>query len=440
MQLHSLTLAILMAAAALSASSAPTPPARDAALELLAGSWQPVRSGIDIARTEAGGVQVSYARKAAQAGGVALPIEPGRLAGLQRMDLEVEGGAGAVIVVALRAADGTVHSWPAQSLSAKPTRLSLEADRIALDRVQSGGRSAAFDAGLVAELRLVDISAYMGRTSGDLEWTLTKSTAQLGAAGASAEAAASSSGLEGDAESRFFQALVEGRAEPATVIPDLLVAALQDRDDARTQLLLGLAHLWIAAEGNRADPRQLEHLMLADLYFDRCAELDSRETRLPSWQVPVQLALNAQIGERRDVDEVVAPLLEAFAEDPDFHSFSVGMIAFNSAPESSDFQRGLRAMRSALDADLTDASVQNRPNWPHNQEGFFLLLADYEQRAGNASAALVMLDRIESVPEFEAWPFRAEVTRRRELWAAGESVDASGGWMQAQSCVICHRR
>jgi hypothetical protein len=409
-------------------------------LPIIAENWRPTDKGVSITGESKLGVR--YIRKRATSSGIALPFVPGSLDGLGEVSLKLRGDRGVRLLVSLRSKAGPIHSWRTLSLTGEDQEITLKAKEIKLDTMQSRGKKDPFVAAEATALSLVDISAYFGAAEVEAKWTITDITASLSSDSKpdrkAAEAATSTS--SGSAEEQLFQALVENRGEVSDVIPLLVIATRRDPSDSRATLLLGLAHLWVAAEGDRSDPQLIQHIVLAEHYLARTTVLDPDEDRVPSWLVPTRIALADIEGRQAETPKLMRLLSEAFEEDPGFHGFSLGLLGYTQDPESKGFEQGLKGLHKSRTANPDDPSVQNRPNWPHNREGFLLFLADYEKRAGNDSEAKDLLTLIEKESSFASWPFRAEVDKRRRAWRAGKDTSTQGAWMQAQSCVICHRR
>lgn len=257
------------------------------------------------------------------------------------------------------------------------------------------------------------------------------------------------------AEAGFFAAFngfhgeEKGKSAP---LRDLLAALATDPADARTHLLLGLNHLWIAAEGDRTDPRVLEHLFLAERYLARAQELDPQDRRIPSWLVPVRLSLARIEGREDRAEEILRDLRSAYAEDPTFHSFTVAMLGIAEPRTSPAFQQGLAALRSTVDrcpaAPGTDPSCENTPRWPHNREAYLTFFADYELKAGNVDRARELLLKVRQYPDAARWPFRAEaedrwknLERYASLYANQDPGDDPPHLMSGHnriSCQSCH--
>jgi hypothetical protein len=252
------------------------------------------------------------------------------------------------------------------------------------------------------------------------------------------------------AEAAFFATFNgfqgEEPAKSATLRP-LLGALASDPTDARTLLLLGLNHLWIVAEGDRNDPVALEHLFLAERYLARAQELDPKDRRIPSWLVPVRLSIAGIERQQGRYPEILRDLQAAYAEDPIFHSFSVGLLGIAEPKTSPAFTQGLAALRATVGTCDADPSCENTPRWPHNREGFLTFFADYELRAGNVDQARELLLKVRQEPDYPRWPFKAEaedrwnnLERYASLYANQDPGDDPPHLMQNRiSCQACHR-
>lgn len=283
----------------------------------------------------------------------------------------------------------------------------------------------------------------------------------LAAAAALASAAlASGAGrhpIAQQAEAGFFATFngFQGEETAKSAPLRLLLAALAtDPADARTHLLLGLNHLWLAAEGDRTDPRVLEHLFLSERYLARAQELDPKERRIPSWLVPVRLTLASIEGRQDNQEEILRDLQAAYAEDPNFHSFTVALLGISEPRTSPEFRRGLTALRTTVEtcppaeSGATDPTCGNTPRWPHNREGYMTFFADYELKAGNVDQARELLLKVRQDPDYPRWPFRHEAEDRLKnlelyasLFANQDPGDDPPHLMSGHgriSCQSCH--
>jgi|KBSSwiStaDraftv2_1062776.scaffolds.fasta_scaffold00001_155 hypothetical protein len=250
------------------------------------------------------------------------------------------------------------------------------------------------------------------------------------------------------AESSFFTALEETPATRDAALGELLMAYGIDSTDGRTATLLGLGHLWAAAEGGDRNPKAIEHLLLAERFLTRAGELNPTDDRIPSWLMPARMAL-AGVERRPDrFPELYAGLIEAYGRRPAFHSFSVGLVNSHQKPGTPRFEEGLKAVRSAYTVcrkESPDRSCGNPVHAPHNREGFALFAAAYEVRAGNLPEAAELLEGSRGLDSYASWPYRERSEELRVAVAAALKGDSAAmeertaaALKTGGSCRACH--
>jgi hypothetical protein len=251
------------------------------------------------------------------------------------------------------------------------------------------------------------------------------------------------------AESQFFQTFNGGGPDPAAPLTLLMAAYATDPKDARTNLLLGLNHLWLAAEGGHSNPRTIEDLILAERFLARAQSLAPGDDRIASWLAPARMSLAGIEREPERRQEIYGQMLAAYGKDPDFHSFSVGLLGFSGPRDSREFQGGLEAVRRTAGCGAGNDDCQNRPRWPHNREAFKTFRADYELKAGHPDRAAELLRAVQAEPDYPAWPFRRKVEDRLKnldaygkLYANDDPGDDPPMLMALEggiACQSCHR-
>lgn len=250
------------------------------------------------------------------------------------------------------------------------------------------------------------------------------------------------------AEQAFFASFVHHGPSAAEVVAPLLGAYASDPDDPRTHLLLGANYLRMAARGGNGDPTALEHLVLAERFLDRAAELAPDDHRIASFLVPVRLALAEVEGRDERHRDLVGDLMAAYEADPAFNSFSVAMLGYQSPRGSAMFERGLAALRrvEAMDCEGEDPTCGNGPRWPHAVEGYLSFFADYELKAGEPERARHLLDEMRSRPSYESWPYRelaearlASFDEHAERLADTDPDNDPGTVVLQRGCAACHR-
>ena len=252
------------------------------------------------------------------------------------------------------------------------------------------------------------------------------------------------------AESRFFTAFTAATEPTDTVLRDLMTAFFVDPEDARTNLLLGLNHLWLAAEGDHNNPRVIEHLFLAERFLDRAQRHDPDDARIDSWLLPARSALATIERDEAGAAAFRAAMVNAYESDPNFHSFSVGVQSFDAARSSERFAFGLEAMRNATGClGSGDPTCGNHPHWPHNVEAFTVFAADFETKAGNVQRARSLLEGVRDTPSFASWPYRSLVDSRLDALSERAALYANDNREDdpvslftgdnSAACQACHR-
>jgi hypothetical protein len=249
------------------------------------------------------------------------------------------------------------------------------------------------------------------------------------------------------AEESFFRALNHEPRTRAAAMRELLMAYVSDPADGRTTLLLGLGHLWTAAEGDRTNPANAEHVLLARHYLERAQKLRPDDRRIPSWLVPARLAVAGIERDMANQARIRGDLAAAYKQDPNFHSFSMAMLAFGNRRDSEDFQSGLRVLRSAIGCAENDPSCMDMPRWPHNIEGFLIFVADFELKAGRTEEARATLESVKKRPEYATFAYPEEVEDRlanleryAALYANADAGDDPPPIVSGpEMCQVCHR-
>jgi hypothetical protein len=256
------------------------------------------------------------------------------------------------------------------------------------------------------------------------------------------------------AERVFFGALTrkpEMRGEALRVLAE---AVRRVPNDGATNLWLGMAHLWAAAEaqgepGAGGDAGAMGHAIIAEHYLARAQRLRPADGRIAGWLGAVRLGIAEGEGDAAAVKAAMDGLRTAFKADPCFQSVALGTVLFEHPRGSAEFKEGLGAMRAALACAAEDPSAQNAERWPHNVEGFCLAMAQYELKAGNRQRAETMLMVAQGKESYARWPRRGLVEDQFErvkeaiaAYADGEPgndpvmVLSTGSGV---SCLVCHQ-
>lgn len=280
------------------------------------------------------------------------------------------------------------------------------------------------------------------------------------AAGSPSEAAIS-------ARKAFWDAFY---AERYDAIPGLLrqlgAAVLENPRDGETVLLLAHTHLWKVSERSRVetrDPTVVDHLVLAEHYFEEAYRLQPHDHRIIGWLGSVRIPLGAIRQDSAISAEGARLLQEGVRRYPQFNLFTAAFSRAGLPANHPAFREALDQLRRNVevcsgvrDADSTsarvyelarnaDRSCANSAKAPHNFEGFVLNLGDMLVKADRPDEAVATYVRARLSPTFATWPYRdlLEARIRNAVDAArrareGQAVPMMSG--SAYSCAACHAR
>jgi hypothetical protein len=452
-------------------------------------------------------LDVRYTRAAQAASGVAFVLPRGAAADATAIELRIAASPRQRLLVCFTDAAGVVWTMPAISAGPEGIDVDAPAELFTLkfsdlkpDRWQNSGKAipARPDQATFGMLTLLDITGFMGAPEEACRWRLdsaeligskpgeapgggseaagngppasARDAAQPGAgssipaspaAGGAADAGppvaspfsevaapAKAPGGRRAAHDLFFEALQRspGRRPEAIAALERLVAA-NPRDD-RSTLLLGLAWLWTASDSSTAEPQRAAALRSAATHLDRAALLAPEDTRIPTWQLAARQRLALLEGRGADALAAREALRTLADRDPCFHSLSFAIMTWEEPRESPAFTDSVAFARRAMRCSGAD-SVSNGPRWPYGVQGFLVTAADLFARAGDVPAAEEALMVAESMPGFDRWAHREEVTGRLErlkerVAALADSDPANdpafvSAAVSSTSCTLCHQ-
>jgi hypothetical protein len=271
--------------------------------------------------------------------------------------------------------------------------------------------------------------------------------------GQSAREPASSSRSEENStavhEAAFFEALNQHPQQRESALALLRAHVSQLPGDARATLLLGVGHLWVAAENPPDRATVFEHLVLARHFLQRAARLNPADDRIPTWLLSVEISLAQAEGRTEDIVAAIAQLRTQAERDPCFHSVAFAINVWEQPRDADELAQAQRSLEAAAACTTDDSSVRNMERWPHNVEGFLVGLSDVALKRGDRNRALAALVTVEAWPGAESWPHRREADQRRLDFDARAALFADddpsndpsfiferGGPL---SCVSCHQ-
>ena len=250
-------------------------------------------------------------------------------------------------------------------------------------------------------------------------------------------------------EQEFFTALNHKPLRIEKSLDALTMAYAMDPTNGRVNLLLGLNHLWVAAEREDPNPNTLNHVILGEYFLTRAQKL-TQDERIPSWLAPLQINLAKRDKDNASASKIFNEFTKAYEKNPDFHSFTFAMMSFNEDRQSDEFKRARAVLRATKDCGKHNSTCQNTTRWPHNIETFLVLQADYETKAGDIDQAREILAEAKRVGQEAQWPYLsvieerlASLPQRVNAYTNNDlSDDPKGLFVENQSatCQMCHRQ
>jgi len=251
-------------------------------------------------------------------------------------------------------------------------------------------------------------------------------------------------------EHDFFAALNRDHDRRHETLAALESAVVAGERTPRIVLLLGLNHLWIAAEDEIEEVEGRRHLVLAIHHLRQAKTLLPDDHRIPSWLHAAEHGLAVAEG-RSDAARLARKRLGHEAErEPCFHAVGFGIASFAEPRDSAEFRAAHAAMEASFECRGDNPSIVDMPRWPHNVHGFLVALADFRLKAGDARGAEMALVIAESRAGFAEWRHRAliddrlgSLMERQSLYGNDDPADdppfvfAPGS---AVSCIGCHGR
>lgn len=250
-------------------------------------------------------------------------------------------------------------------------------------------------------------------------------------------------------EQEFFTALNQKPQRIEKALDALTMAYAMDPANGRVNLLLGLNHLWVAAERVEPDPSTLNHVILSEYFLQRAQKL-TQDDRIPSWLAPLQITMAKRDQDHDGATRIFNEFVKAYEKNPDFHSFTFAMMNFDNDRDSDEFKRARKVLNATNNCDKHNPSCQNLSRWPHNIETFLVLQADYETKAGDIKNAHKILTDAKRIGEETQWPYLsvieerlASLPQRAKAFANKDLTDDPKGLFveqQANTCQMCHRQ
>jgi len=284
------------------------------------------------------------------------------------------------------------------------------------------------------------------------------------------------------AQNQFMQVLKNGDYDKLdTSIETLTKVYLQHPNDPRTNLYLGMAHLWAVAERNRLSPipaRIIDRLTLADFYLGEASSLQPDDARIIGFQASARMAMGSVHNVERWKRQGYFEAKDAINDYPEFNLFVLSNSMAQLPPRDPRLKEAANALWKTvnacfekeidpahvnsfeLEADIIqsqkrfsgtkrDRACFNSKLAPHNVEGFFLHFGDVLAKIGNEANARIMYQLASATPSASNWPYqKVAVNRLQNLsnrveqfrQAKSEKDEPEIMARSAYACVACHQQ
>ncbi len=284
------------------------------------------------------------------------------------------------------------------------------------------------------------------------------------------------------ARTAFRTTLENGQYQHLDGVTEQLTRAyLVHPNDARTNLYLGMAHLWAVAERDRLKPvpaRIIERLALADFYLGEATRLAPDDARVAGFQAAARMAMGSVHADERWKRMGYFQAKDAISKYPEFNLFVLSSAmaqlpshdpGLNEAEDALwrtlDECFGHSVDRTRYDAKALHSEVAlaqknfngsrrdracfNSVLAPHNIEGFFLHFGDVLAKKGKQTDAEAMYRLASASPTYASWPYRqvaeirlASLSMHVERFRKAKSTEDEPEMMARASyaCVACHQK
>lgn len=284
------------------------------------------------------------------------------------------------------------------------------------------------------------------------------------------------------AQNQFRQLLKNGEYNKLdTSIENLTQVYLKQPNDPRTNLYLGMAHLWAVAERNRLSPvpaRIIDQLTLANFYLGEASALQPNDARIVGFQASARMAMGSVHHDESWKRMGYFEAKNAIRDYPEFNLFVLSNSMAQLAPHDPRVNEARDALWKTVDicfdahvdparvnasellaqvihaqkhysASPRDRACFNSAIAPHNVEGFFLHFGDVLAKTGSEKNARIMYQLAGMIPSANNWPYqKVAQTRLQELayrleqfhHAKSEQDEPEIMARSAYACVACHQQ
>lgn len=253
--------------------------------------------------------------------------------------------------------------------------------------------------------------------------------------------AATARALTAEGEALFFRAMAGELTLRKTAIDKLAAGLALDPEQARGQLVYGMALLSAVAEDG-----DLFSALKAGPALEKAMQLAPEDRRIPGWLGTIKVGTARALNQPEALDEAIAFVIAATDAYPEFNSVSLA-IALSHLPLDTIYpQMAIDRLMATADCAANLDVCKNTAKVPHNNEGALMLFGDVYARIGDAENARHFYTLALTSPDAATWKYAThaqavldDLDHRIDLYLDADPSNDPLFFAEGRvACVACH--
>lgn len=253
--------------------------------------------------------------------------------------------------------------------------------------------------------------------------------------------AATARALTAEGEALFFRAMAGELSVRKAAIDTLAAGLAIDPEQARGQLVYGMALLSAVAEDG-----DLFAALKAGPALEKAMQLAPDDLRIPGWLGTIKVGTARALNQPEALDDAIAFMIAATDAYPEFNSVSLA-IALSHLPLDTIYpQMAIDRLVATADCATNLDVCKNTTKVPHNNEGALMLFGDVYARVGDADNARHFYTLALTSPDAATWKYAADaqavlddLDHRIDLYLDADPSNDPLFFAEGRvACVGCH--
>jgi hypothetical protein len=255
------------------------------------------------------------------------------------------------------------------------------------------------------------------------------------------DTAATARALTAEGEALFFRAMAGELTLRKTAIDKLAAGLALDPEQARGQLVYGMALLSAVAEDG-----DLFSALKAGPALEKAMQLAPEDLRIPGWLGTIKVGTARALNQPEALDDAIAFMIAATDAYPEFNSVSLA-IALSHLPLDTIYpQMAIDRLVGTADCAANLDVCKNTAKVPHNNEGALMLFGDVYARIGDAENARHFYTLALTSPDAATWKYAPQaqavlddLDHRIDLYLDADPANDPLFFAEGRvACVGCH--